>query len=105
LSFDDYQYLVGCAYRTETTLSPLRCTMFAMGILLLTPLGAFGGVTYSYDTLGRLSTAVYDNGKQITYNYDPAGNRTQVATANAGPHAVPSKRVARAKTPRKKHPH
>jgi uncharacterized protein RhaS with RHS repeats len=36
--------------------------------------------TYTYDTLGRLSTICYDNGMKITYSYDPAGNRTQVVT-------------------------
>jgi YD repeat-containing protein len=43
---------------------------------------AHAGVTYTYDDLGRLTTAAYDNNKTITYTYDPAGNRTQVATAN-----------------------
>jgi len=36
--------------------------------------------TYTYDDLGRLKTVTYDNGKQIVYTYDPAGNRTQVVT-------------------------
>ena len=30
---------------------------------------AHAGVTYTYDTLGRLSLATYDNGKTITYTY------------------------------------
>jgi hypothetical protein len=41
---------------------------------------SMAGVTYSYDTLGRLSKAAYDNGKEIDYTYDPAGNRSQVVT-------------------------
>lgn len=44
------------------------------------------GVTYTYDMLGRLSTASYDNHKQITYTYDPAGNRTLVVTGATTPH-------------------
>ncbi len=44
------------------------------------------GVTYTYDTLGRLSTAVYDNNKTITYMYDPAGNRTSVVIGATTPH-------------------
>jgi YD repeat-containing protein len=37
--------------------------------------------TYTYDTLGRVATVTYDNGKTITYSYDAAGNRTQVVTS------------------------
>jgi YD repeat-containing protein len=77
----------------------------AVVILAMLPFPALAGVTYAYDNLGRLSTAAYDNGKQITYNYDPAGNRTQIATANAAPHALPAKRTTRAKKPRGKRRH
>jgi len=34
------------------------------------------GITYTYDALGRVLTATYDNGTKIFYNYDAAGNRT-----------------------------
>ncbi len=34
-------------------------------------------VTYSYDSLGRLASATYAQGVQITYSYDANGNRTQ----------------------------
>lgn len=34
--------------------------------------------TYTYDDLERLHTVCYDNGKEIVYTYDPAGNRSQV---------------------------
>ena len=63
---------------------------------------AHAGVTYTYDTLGRLSVATYDNGKTITYTYDPAGNRTQVATAGTPHMGAVVKPTARAK---KKHKH
>ncbi len=36
--------------------------------------------TYTYDTLGRVSTVTYPNGTVVTYTYDPAGNRTTVIT-------------------------
>lgn len=42
-----------------------------------------GSVSYSYDALGRLASAVYSNGTSsttITYSYDPGGNRTSVVT-------------------------
>jgi large repetitive protein len=34
--------------------------------------------TYVYDNLGRLWTVTYDNGLQVVYSYDAAGNRTSV---------------------------
>ena len=42
-----------------------------------------GSVSYSYDALGRLASAVYSDGSAtttITYSYDAAGNRTAVVT-------------------------
>jgi YD repeat-containing protein len=62
---------------------------------------AHAGVTYTYDTLGRLSLATYDNGKTITYTYDPAGNRTQVATANSAPRGAIARPSAKPKKKRK----
>ncbi|MBA9848524.1 MULTISPECIES: RHS repeat domain-containing protein [Ralstonia] len=44
-----------------------------------------GSVSYTYDALGRLATAVYNNGSTtttITYSYDAAGNRTSVVTTS-----------------------
>ena len=59
--------------------------------------------TYFYDDLGRLKQAVYDNGKQIDYHYDQAGNRTSVATSTTPPHAMLKPTAARHKASRKKH--
>jgi YD repeat-containing protein len=43
------------------------------------------GITYTYDALGRVLTATYDNGTVIFYNYDAAGNRTtQGVTCGTG---------------------
>ena len=43
------------------------------------------GITYTYDALGRVITATYDNGTVIFYNYDAAGNRTtQGVTCGTG---------------------
>lgn len=42
-----------------------------------------GSVTYTYDTLGRLSKATYSNGVVVTYAYDAAGNRTVVTVTGA----------------------
>lgn len=37
---------------------------------------ATGAVSYTYDALGRLTSASYDTGVCITYSYDANGNRT-----------------------------
>jgi YD repeat-containing protein len=39
--------------------------------------GANGSVTYTYDALGRVTSASYDTGVVILYSYDANGNRTQ----------------------------
>ena len=42
--------------------------------------------TYSYDEVGRLATVAFDDGSSIGYQYDKAGNITQIARA---PGALP----------------
>jgi streptogramin lyase len=42
-----------------------------------TTVAANGSVTYTYDALGRVSTASYDTGVIVIYSYDANGNRTQ----------------------------
>ncbi|AZQ51440.1 hypothetical protein D5R55_10720 [Burkholderia cenocepacia] len=40
---------------------------------------------YTYDPLGRVTTALYDNGICVVYSYDANGNRTsQTNTAGNG---------------------
>ncbi|HEY2068303.1 MAG TPA: RHS repeat domain-containing protein [Rhizomicrobium sp.] len=58
---------------TRMILLTVAALLFSSPILAAT--------VYTYDTLGRVATATYDNGMVITYSYDPAGNRTQVVTA------------------------
>ncbi len=44
---------------------------------------ANGAVIYTYDALGRVTTASYDTGVIIIYTYDANGNRlTQVINVN-----------------------
>jgi|SRR5882724_12350816 len=38
---------------------------------------ANGSVVYTYDALGRVTTASYDTGVIVIYTYDANGNRTQ----------------------------
>lgn len=46
-------------------------------------------VSYTYDPLGRVSTATYPNGVTVAYTYDAAGNRTQVVRNTTPPPPPP----------------
>lgn len=39
---------------------------------------------YTYDQLGRLTSALYENGSCIGYSYDAAGNRTSITNPSGG---------------------
>ena len=57
-------------------------TIFALGLALvgIGATHASANATYTYDSLGRLATVVYDSGVTIHYTYDLNGNRlTQVS--------------------------
>jgi YD repeat-containing protein len=41
---------------------------------------ANGSVVYTYDALGRITTASYDTGAFVIYTYDANGNRTAQTT-------------------------
>src|SRR4051812_48453055 len=57
----------------------------AIGALSLA-YAANGSVAYTYDALGRVTTASYDTGVCIAYTYDPVGNRLteKIAVSAAG---------------------
>lgn len=58
--------------------------LYAIGVLI--PDRILASTTFSYDPLGRLTTAAYDNGACIAYSYDANGNRTsQINTTGGGP--------------------
>jgi YD repeat-containing protein len=38
-------------------------------------------VVYTFDVLGRLSTATFSSGTVITWNYDSVGNLTSIVTS------------------------
>lgn len=67
----------------STALSLLVAGAVLCGTVVAPVVAATGAVTYTYDALGRLRTALYDTGVCITYQYDPNGNRTQ-QTVNVG---------------------
>ncbi|WP_140986893.1 RHS repeat domain-containing protein [Asticcacaulis tiandongensis] len=43
-----------------------------------------GNTQYSYDALGRVTSVCYPDSTKITYQYDAAGNRTQIVRAATG---------------------
>lgn len=56
-----------------------------LGAVLLLLSGALqaGSVTYTYDSLGRVTKATYSTGVVIVYVYDAAGNRTSYTVTGA----------------------
>jgi YD repeat-containing protein len=52
-----------------------RYAIQILGLLALLSPSAFA-VSYQYDALHRLTKVTYDNGVEITYDYDAVGNRT-----------------------------
>lgn len=61
---------------------PLLLWTFVWVVCAASAIGAFtlayaanGSVAYTYDALGRVTTASYDTGVCILYSYDPNGNR------------------------------
>jgi YD repeat-containing protein len=62
-----------------------RTRAIVLGITATTiPGSAMGsGVVYSYDKVGRLTIALYDNGTCQVYAYDANGNRTSQTNTNA----------------------
>jgi YD repeat-containing protein len=64
---------------------------FVLALLAGTIPNARGAsVSYTYDRVGRVTTAVYDNGTCIAYAYDAAGNRTSQITTVSGTPEMPT---------------
>lgn len=60
--------------------SVARAGFASAGMLFCVGAGlAQESVCYEYDELGRLTSATYLDGSQISYSYDSQGNRTQLA--------------------------
>jgi len=57
----------------------------AIGLVFVS-VGVKASTTYSYDAVGRVTTAAYDTGVCVAYGYDANGNRTsQTNTSTSGP--------------------
>lgn len=57
-----------------------RPLLTSLAILFSSPSAALASTIYTYDSLGRLAAAAYDNGLCIAYAYDPNGNRLSMRT-------------------------
>jgi YD repeat-containing protein len=62
------------------------CFILPLVILLGTRVAnaATASIQYTYDQLGRVTTALYDNGTCIAYTYDANGNRTEQTFTTSG---------------------
>lgn len=54
------------------------------GCVLPAKMGNSASATYTYDPVGRVATALYDNGLCVAYTYDANGNRTSINSASTG---------------------
>ena len=61
----------------------------SVALVLLLPQATWAATQYQYDALGRLVRVRYDNGKEIVYTYDAAGNRLQRVVRTAGANRPP----------------
>lgn len=88
----------------RNAISRTSCTACIYGLLAITSLQA-ATFTYSYDSLNRLTNAVYSDGSSESYSYDQAGNRLSRNTSTAtvkldvAPPSVPANLTTNSFTP------
>lgn len=73
-----------CTPKIHLDMAAIRRRFFA-GLFLAGLMGPAwaGSVTYTYDTLGRITQAAYSTGVVIAYVYDAAGNRSSYVISGA----------------------
>jgi YD repeat-containing protein len=71
-----------CASTSRRARIRLFSAAGAGALLLSASSVAAGNIAYTYDELGRVTSATYSTGEVVNYSYDPAGNRT-LLSANA----------------------
>ncbi len=79
-------YRLGLFGKTRTSKIATLAVAFAFAALIVQPTwAANGSVVYTYDPLGRLTTASYDTGVCVIYSYDANGNRlSQIVRVGSG---------------------
>jgi hypothetical protein len=70
--------------RNASRSAGLRQLAVVLVSLALASAAAAAGVVFSYDEVGRLGTAWYDNNMCVAYTYDANGNRTSQTNATPG---------------------
>jgi len=68
----------------------LSATLVIASFGILSPKSIGASVSYGYDPVGRVATALYDNGLCTVYAYDPNGNRTAQTTTSGGAPVTPT---------------
>jgi len=65
-----------------------QATVLAIAAMTVPGSALGSGVVYRYDEVGRVTTALYDNGLCVAYAYDANGNRTSQTNSTASATAV-----------------
>lgn len=61
-----------------------RAAVMAIAAMTIPGSALGSGVVYGYDVVGRVTSALYDNGTCLVYAYDANGNRTSRIVTSAG---------------------
>jgi YD repeat-containing protein len=71
--------------RRNLTFDAFLAAIFLAAIGTVPAHAQSGTTNYTYDALGRVTSAYYPDGTCLAYAYDSAGNRTQYTSSSVGP--------------------